>query len=63
MNTMDRVATDTGSCLAYAFFAVAALIAVGIGYLIAKWTGVVVVAALLFLWYLSTRKRAKPPRG
>lgn len=57
MNTMDRMATGAGSCLAYGFFAIAALIALGIAYLVAKWVGVVVVAALLFLWYGSARRR------
>lgn len=59
MNTMDRMATDAGSCLAQGFFALAALIALGIAYLIGKWIGVVIVLALLFLWYSSARSRAR----
>ena len=60
MNTMDRMAVDAGSCIAKGFFLLAALISLGLGYLVARWTGVIIVAALLLLWYTSARKRAQP---
>jgi hypothetical protein len=55
MNAMDKGVVQLGSCLSYFWFGLGALIALGIAFVVAGWTGVVILALIIVVWLLTLR--------
>jgi hypothetical protein len=55
VRTTDKAVIQIGSCLTYFWFGVGALIAFGIAFVIARWTGVIVLALVIAAWLLILR--------
>ena len=59
MNATDKGVVQIGSCVSYFWFALGAAFAFGIAFVIAGWTGVIILALVVILWILTLRGSSK----
>jgi hypothetical protein len=55
MKTTDKAVTQLGGCVSLFWFGLGGLFLVGIAYVIARWTGVIILALIALVWYFTLR--------